>query len=180
MRVVAQPSAHFSEGGGLDGAGDGLVAEGGVPPWGKTGDVGVEVACVGMEEVGLARTEDRASAEIGVDEGATDEVRGICGGIGVGGCGVGRWGDESGIFKGEEGVWEEVNLTRGAGVTRDGGKNEVAPVVGEGGGNVEAPGPMTGPRGTNLGWVVGYDELSCRVDGVGGEIKGAAMDVVPC
>ncbi len=67
MRVVAQPSAHFGEGGGLDGAGDGLVTEGGVPPWGKTGDVGVEVACVGMKDVGLARTEDRASAEIGVD-----------------------------------------------------------------------------------------------------------------
>jgi hypothetical protein len=43
----------------------------------------------------------------------------------------------------------------------------VAPVVGEGGGDVKAPGPMTGPGGTNLGRVVGYDELSCRVDGVG-------------
>jgi hypothetical protein len=53
VRVVAQPSAHFGEGGGLDGAGDGLVTEGGVPPWGKTGDVGVEVASVGMNEVGL-------------------------------------------------------------------------------------------------------------------------------
>jgi hypothetical protein len=89
VRVVVQPSAHFGEGGGLDGAGDVLVTEGGVPPWGKTGDVGVEVACVGMKEVGLARTEDRASAEIGVDEGATDEIRAICGGIGVGGCGSG-------------------------------------------------------------------------------------------
>jgi hypothetical protein len=106
VRVVAQPSAHFGEGGGLDGAGDGLVAEDGVLPWGETGDVGVEVAGVGMEEVGLARTEDRASAEIGVEERATDEVRAICGGIGVGSCGVGRWGDESGIFKGEEEVRE--------------------------------------------------------------------------
>ncbi len=60
MRVVAEPSAHFGEGGGLDGAGARLVAEGRMPPWGKTGDAGVEVACVGMEEVGLARTEDRA------------------------------------------------------------------------------------------------------------------------
>ncbi len=152
----------------------------GCHPGGRRATSGVDVAGVGMEEVGLARTEDRASAEIGVDEGATDEVHAICGGIGVGGCGVGRWGDESGIFKGEEGVWEEFNLTRGAGVTRDGGKNEVAPVVGEGGGNVEAPGPITGPRGANLGWVVDYDELACRVDGVGGEIKGAAMNAVPC
>jgi hypothetical protein len=47
----------------------------------------------------------------------------------------------------------------------------VTPVVGEGGGNVDAPGPMPGPGGTNLGWVVGYDELSCRVDGVSGKIK---------
>jgi hypothetical protein len=90
VRVVAQPSAHFGEGGGLDGTGDGLVAEGGMPPWGKTGDVGFQVACVGMEEVGLARTEDRASAEIGVEERATDELHAICGGIGVGNCGVGR------------------------------------------------------------------------------------------
>ncbi len=81
----------------VDGAGDGLVAEGGMPP--KTGDVGFEVACVGMEEVGLARTEDLASAEIGVEDRATDEPRAICGGVGVGSCGVGRWGDESGIFK---------------------------------------------------------------------------------
>ena len=56
----------------------------------------------------------------------------------------------------------------------------MAPVVGEGGGNGDTSGPMTGPGGTNLGWVVGYDELSCRMDGVGGEIKGAAMDAVPC
>ncbi len=41
----------------------------------------------------------------------------------------------------------------------------MAPVVGEGGGNVEAPGPMTGPRGTNLGWVMGDDKLSCGVEG---------------
>ncbi len=80
----------------------------------------------------------------------------------------------------EEGVREEVNLTRGAGVTRDGGIDMVAPVVGEGRGNIEAPGPMTGPGGTNLGWVVGYYELSYRVDGVDGEIKGTAMDAVPC
>ncbi len=33
--------------------------------------------------------------------------------------------------KGEEGIREEVNLTRGAGVIRDGGIDEVAPVVGE-------------------------------------------------
>ncbi len=53
--------------------------------------------------------------------------------------------------------------------------------MGEGRDNVKAPGPMkTGPGGTNLRWVVGYYELSCRVDGVGGEIKGAAMDAVPC
>jgi hypothetical protein len=136
VRVVAEPSAHFGEGGGLDGAGARLVAEGEMSPWGKTGDVGVGVACVGMDEV---------EVEIEVDEGSTDEVRAVCGGIGVGGCGVGRWGDESGIFKGEEGIWEEVNLTSGAGVTRDGGKNEVAPVEGEEGCNVEAPGPMTGP-----------------------------------
>ncbi len=56
----------------------------------------------------------------------------------------------------------------------------VTPVMGEGRGNVKTPGPMTGPGGTNLGWVVGYYELSCRVDGVGGEIKDAAMDAVPC
>ncbi len=48
------------------------------------------------------------------------------------------------------------------------------------GGNVEAPGPMTSPGGTSLGWVVGYNELSCRVDEVGGEINGVAMDAVPC
>jgi hypothetical protein len=52
VRVVAQPSDHFGEGGGLDGDGDGLVAEGGMPPWGKTGEVGFQVACVGMEEWG--------------------------------------------------------------------------------------------------------------------------------
>jgi hypothetical protein len=127
-----------------------------VPTWGETVDVGVQVACVGMEEVGLAWPEDRAAAEIGVEERATDEICAICGGIGVDGCGIGRWSDKSGVFKGEEGVREEVNLTRGAGVTRDGGINEVAPVVGEGRGNIEAPGPMTGPGGTDLGWVVGY------------------------
>ena len=90
MLVVAQPSNHFGEGRELDGAGDGLIAEGGVPPWGETGDVGLQVACVGMEEVWLARAEDRASAEIGVEERATNEIRAICGGIGVGGCGIGR------------------------------------------------------------------------------------------
>ena len=57
----------------------------------------------------------------------------------------------------------------------------MAPVVGEGRGNIETSGPMTGPGGTDLGlWVVGDYELACRVDGVCGEIKGAAMDAVPC
>ncbi len=56
----------------------------------------------------------------------------------------------------------------------------MAPVVSKGRDNVKAPGPMTGPGGTNQGWVVGHDELSCGVDGVGGEIKGVAMDAVPC
>ena len=111
MRVVAQPSAHFGEGGGLDGAGGGLVAEGGVPTWGKTVDVGFQVACVGMEEVGLAWAENRAATEIGVDERATDEIGAICSGIGVGGCGIGWGSDDSGVFEGEERVGEDVNLT---------------------------------------------------------------------
>jgi hypothetical protein len=133
-----------------------------------------------MEEVGLARAEDRAAAEVGVEEGATDEVRAICGGIGVGGCGVGRRGDERGVFKGEEEVREEVNLARCAGVGRNGSVNEMAPVVGKGRGNVKNPGPMTGPGCTDLGWVVCHNEFPCGVDGVGGEIKGAAMGTVPC
>ncbi len=120
-----------------------------MPSWRETGVDGFQVACVGMEEVGLAWAEGR---EVGVEEGATDEIRAICGGIGVGGCGVGRRGDERGVFKGKEWVREEVNLVRGAGVSRDGSENEVAPVVDKGRGNVEAPGPMTGPR-RHGGWV---------------------------
>ena len=71
-------------------------------------------------------------------------------------------------------------MVRGAGVSRDGSEDKVAPVMGKGRGNVKTPSPMPGPGGTNLGRVVSNDELACGVDGMGGEIKGATMDAVPC
>jgi hypothetical protein len=39
---------------------------------------------------------------------------------------------------------------------------------------------MPGPRWSNVGRVVGYDELACGVNGVGGKIEGLAMDAMPC
>ena len=121
MGVVAQPSAHFGEGGGLDGAGDGLVTEGGVPPWGKTGDVGVEVACVGIKEVGLARTEDHASAEIGsTKERPTRSVPSVVGsgleavGSGGGATSVGSSKVKSG--SGKRSIWFEVRVLAETGV----------------------------------------------------------------
>jgi hypothetical protein len=39
---------------------------------------------------------------------------------------------------------------------------------------------MSGPRWANVGRVVGYDELACGMNWVGGKIEGLAMDAMPC
>ncbi len=77
-----------------------------------------------MEEVGLAWAEDRAAAEVGVEEGATDEIRAICGGIGWGwrlwGRVAGRraWGASSKVNSGsgKRSIWFEVRVSAKTGV----------------------------------------------------------------
>ena len=53
-------------------------------------------------------------------------------------------------------------------------------IMGESGGKIEPARAMPGPRWPNVGRVVGDDELTCGVNGVGGKIEGLAMDTMPC
>ena len=102
MRVVAQPSAHFGEGGGLDGAGGGLVAEGGVPTWGEGGP-GRAIAGLRREEDGGIGAEDLADPEVRVQELAACQIQAIVGGTGAVGGGVRQTGSEDGSSKGKRG-----------------------------------------------------------------------------
>jgi hypothetical protein len=55
----------------------------------------------------------------------------------------------------------------------------VAPVVRSGGANVESPFAMSCPRLPLFSGVVDDDELSWRVDGVGGKVVGGTVQAVP-
>ena len=73
-RKGVDPSGNLGDGGGFRSAGESGVEDGWVPTRGEAG-TGLEVAAVGLvEEWGAARS-DGAEAEVGIHEGATDEVR---------------------------------------------------------------------------------------------------------
>ncbi len=67
----------------------------------------------------------------------------------------------------------------GANAGGEGDKHTVAPVVGGGGAEVESPFAVSCPRLSLLGGVVDDDELSWRVDVVGGEIVDGTVQAMP-
>jgi hypothetical protein len=55
----------------------------------------------------------------------------------------------------------------------------MAPVVGHGGADIEGAFSMSLPRLSLFSGVVDHDELSWRVDGVGGKVVGGTVHAVP-
>ncbi len=74
--MILDPSGHLGDGGVFHGAHGCGVGEGGVPTGGQELSRG-QVACVGLQEGWLPVTGDAAKAQLGIDEGLTDEVRAI-------------------------------------------------------------------------------------------------------
>ncbi len=72
-----------------------------------------------------------------------------------------------------------IKGVRGANAGGEGDKHTVAPVVRGGGAEVEGPFAVSCPRLPHLGGVMDDDELSWRMDGVGGEIVDGTMQAVP-
>ena len=73
-------------------------------------------------------------------------------------------------------------MVEGVGCTNTGGegdKHKVAPVVRRGEANVESSFAMSRPRLPLFSGVVDDDELSWRVDGVGGKVVGGTVQAVP-
>ena len=52
--------------------------------------------------------------------------------------------------------------------------------MGEGWGEIETTRAMSGPRGADVGRVMGDDQLACRVDRMGSKVEGLALDPMPC
>ena len=50
----------------------------------------------------------------------------------------------------------------------------------EGWGEIKTARAMSGPRGADVGRVVGDDQLACRVDRMGSKVEGLAMYTMPC
>jgi hypothetical protein len=72
-RKGSDPLGNLGDGGEFRSAGESGVEEGRMPTRGEAG-TGLEVAAGLVEEWGTARS-DGAEAEVGIHEGATDEVR---------------------------------------------------------------------------------------------------------
>jgi hypothetical protein len=66
-----------------------------VPTWENAGIVGLQIACKGLEERGLAGTSDRAEAQVGIEKRLAHKICAVVRGARTGGSGV--WGrDENG------------------------------------------------------------------------------------
>ena len=99
--VMAKPLSHLGDGRGFEGACGGAVLEGGMPTGSEPGGVGFQVACLGMEKLGLTGPDYLAEAKVRVDEGPPDEIGAIYGGVGLRCCGVWGYGYQRGVFEGK-------------------------------------------------------------------------------
>ena len=71
-------------------------------------------------------------------------------------------------------------MVGGAGVRRGGDEDNVGAIMGESGGEIKTTRAMSGPRGADVGRVVGNDQLACRVDRMGSKVEGLALYPIPC
>ena len=100
---------------------------------------------MGREKGGLSRTDDLTEAELVIPELPTDKVGAVVGGMGAVRRGVGDNGVRGRVLKGEERIREKI---QGVGDTSGaclGNKDEMATIVGKGGGDIKTADPMMGP-----------------------------------
>ena len=96
-----------------------------MPTWENAGIVGLQIACKGLEERGLAGTSDRAEAQVGIAKRLAHKICAVVRGARTGGSGV--WGrdENGGVFEDKQRVGEKIDLIRDARIENGGDKNDV-------------------------------------------------------
>ena len=114
-------------------------------PSGRKEECGVEVAGLGRKKGGLGGTDHLTEAELVIPELPTDKVGAVVGGMGAVRRGVGDNGVRGRVLKGEERIREKIQGVGDASGACLGNKDEMAAIVGKGGGDIKTADPMMGP-----------------------------------
>ncbi len=131
------------------------------------------------QEDGLGGGPDTTHTQLGVHEAAPHEVHAVVSWVGarVGGIKKGLRGE---AFKVKERVRKVIEAIRDTSCSRFRDKDNMRPIMQEGGTQVEGTGAVLVPRLSLDGRVVDDDQLAWGMGGVGGEVDGGTVDFVPC
>ena len=173
--MPADPIGHLDDGGGFEGAGGGDVDEGVVEARSERRAGGV-ISRSRKERGGRASRRHLAQAKFGVIEVAADQVGAVGGGVGSGGYKRGGKRCIRNVGEVEEGAREGVEGVTYAGSLSVADEDVGATMVGEGGAEVIASGPVFGPGGAIVRGVMGDNKLARGMNGVAEKIDGGAEE----
>ena len=129
--LVADPASHFGDGGRLDVAVNGVIAQRRMPT-GWEAWAGCEVVGEGLKEEWWGAADDSADAEVRVHERLSHEIQTVEGWLRTGGCGVGeRLGIGNDVLEGKEGVRVVSERVRNASRARLGHKATMGAIMGK-------------------------------------------------
>jgi hypothetical protein len=158
--LVADPASHFGDGGRLDVAVNGVIAQRRMPT-GWEAWAGCEVVGEGLKEEWWGAADDSADAEVRVHERLSHEIQTVEGWLRTGGCGVGeRLGIGNDVLEGKEGVREVSERVRNASSARFGHKANVGAIMGPGGAKIKPSDAVSCPGCALQGGVMYDDELA--------------------
>ena len=87
--------------------------------------MGLQIACKGLEERGLAGTSDRAEAQVGIEKRLAHKICAVVRGARTGGSGVWGGDENGGVFEDKQRVGEKIDLIRDARIESGGDENDV-------------------------------------------------------